>query len=268
MNSVDTFLFSAQMLPRIMISGIFEHPKRTSPAGYLISYHAMHYYMYSGTVEIAGSVYPFSRGDITITPANTRSVYTLNESGRHICFHFSLPAGAVSLPFHIPAARIEPDIPARLKGILEICMPARNSAGSGTLNTAIASNMLHRCLLELAQCTLRDGDIENDFNKALRVLINYIELNLDKPMSVPDLCRVAGMSQNYLARRFRAVYGSTIKEYILSRRIERACYLLRNMNISIKEIAFQCGIANPQYFNKLFRSIKHVSPSKYRCNGD
>jgi AraC family transcriptional regulator len=264
MNANVKFSFSAYTLPRIMISGIFEHRKTPSPQSYLITNHAMHYYMYSGSVEIAGSVYRFSNGDITLTPTNTQSTYTLDESGRHICFHFSLPAGDVGVPLYLPASVIKPDIPARLREILQVYVPAGKGGTGGPINSAIAANMLQRCLLELAQNTISEEYIGKDSDKALRLLVNYIELNLNKPLSVPDLCRVAGMSQNYLARRFRTVYGSTIKEHILNRRIERACYLLRNMDISIKEIAFQCGIPNPQYFNKLFRSIKSISPSKYR----
>ena len=129
---------------------------------------------------------------------------------------------------------------------------------------ALASNLLHRFLLELFNYQAKPTPTQTKCENALRKLIEYIEMNLDQDLTIPSLSRIAGLSQNYLAKNFKAAYGQTIKNYILNRQIERACYLLDNTTMQIKEIAFQSGITDPQYFNKLFKSIKKISPTAYR----
>ena len=70
---------------------------------------------------------------------------------------------------------------------------------------------------------------------------------------MPALAARVGLSQNYLARRFREQFGTTLKRYQLERRIVLARQLLEATELSVKEVAANGGLHDPQRFNKLFR---------------
>ena len=83
-------------------------------------------------------------------------------------------------------------------------------------------------------------------------------------MAGPALAKRFGVSQNYLARRFRARHGMTLQRYLLGRRIEFARHLLNSTELPVKVVAIEAGLGNPQYFHRQFvRAVGH-SPSQER----
>src|SRR5262249_23682184 len=91
------------------------------------------------------------------------------------------------------------------------------------------------------------------FHPAVLATFNEIEMPLAEPLYVGDLARRAGLSQNHLTRLFGQATGLTVVAYIRERRVQRALHLLKSSTISIKEIAAEVGIHDPQLFNKIIR---------------
>ena len=58
------------------------------------------------------------------------------------------------------------------------------------------------------------------------------------------------------------------KEYISDVRIKNACEMLLNSSKSVTDIAFDCGFYDSNYFGDAFKSIKGMSPNKYRKNAE
>jgi two-component system response regulator YesN len=98
--------------------------------------------------------------------------------------------------------------------------------------------------------------------------VEWIDGNFQHPVNIGELAATSGLSRNFFALRFREKFGMTLSRYLLQRRIEMAKYLLLSTNRTIKEIAFECCIPDPHYFNKQFRRICGVSPSLYRVQND
>ncbi len=84
------------------------------------------------------------------------------------------------------------------------------------------------------------------------------------PPSVPELARRAGLSSNYLSSLFHRECGMTLRRYVESRRIERACGFLRQSRHPVKEIAYALGFADPPHFSHAFRRVMGMSPLAYR----
>lgn len=85
------------------------------------------------------------------------------------------------------------------------------------------------------------------------------ELNLDL---VADH---AGLSKYYLCKEFHKKYGISPGKYIREVRISQACRLLMtNTDYTMQEIAQMVGYANNNYFGKVFRAEKGISPNKYK----
>lgn len=92
----------------------------------------------------------------------------------------------------------------------------------------------------------------------------HISRNFLHPVTLSDLSHIGSLSEKYISRRFKQIYGETPIYYRDSLRIEMACELLRGMHYSISEIAEKCGFSDLFYFSKIFKKRKKVSPGQYR----
>jgi transcriptional regulator GlxA family with amidase domain len=82
--------------------------------------------------------------------------------------------------------------------------------------------------------------------------------------SVQRLAQASGVSQAHFARSFKQAFGIPPHRYLLTRRIERACALLRDTDLPVTEIAFQTGWQSLGTFGRIFRDITGQSPSESR----
>jgi len=94
--------------------------------------------------------------------------------------------------------------------------------------------------------------------------LSYARSNLDQPLQVFDLCRIAGMSRRSLENAMRSAYELSPSLLLQKLRRERAETLLRSTQMSIQSIAQACGYLEPSVFSSAFRRWTKVSPSDYR----
>jgi AraC family transcriptional regulator, regulatory protein of adaptative response / methylphosphotriester-DNA alkyltransferase methyltransferase len=73
-----------------------------------------------------------------------------------------------------------------------------------------------------------------------------------------------GISRNHLVELFRRKYGVTPAKYISSQKVAKASDLLSNQDISIINIALQCGFKSLSAFYELFRKEKGMTPQEFR----
>ena len=73
-----------------------------------------------------------------------------------------------------------------------------------------------------------------------------------QPLDVPALARRALMSPGHFSRSFRAAYGETPYNYLMTRRIERAKALLRRGDLSVNEVCFEVGCSSLGSFSSRF----------------
>lgn len=108
--------------------------------------------------------------------------------------------------------------------------------------------------------------MENDFyiNK-INSVIDYVEDNLDKKLTLTKLSQVAGISKFHFHRIFKAIIGETLNNYIKRRKMETACkQLLYENDKSLTEIAFDQGYNSGANFSRDFYNYYNQSPLKTR----
>ena len=93
---------------------------------------------------------------------------------------------------------------------------------------------------------------------------DLLDKSLSKPLSVEELAEEICLSPSQLTRVFRAAYGQTPYRYLLGRRLETACLLLRGTSLPVREIAAHLCFSDEHYFSSLFRQKIGVSPLAYR----
>jgi AraC-like DNA-binding protein len=93
---------------------------------------------------------------------------------------------------------------------------------------------------------------------------DFIGRNYHSPLHTRDLARLAGMNQNAFIRLFKAHIRATPQQFIAARRVEAACDLLHDPDLSMDTIAEQCGFCDRNYFTTVFTRLKGIAPGAYR----
>ncbi|MBQ8253987.1 MAG: helix-turn-helix transcriptional regulator [Clostridia bacterium] len=94
--------------------------------------------------------------------------------------------------------------------------------------------------------------------------IRYIEQNCFENVSTKHLSKISHLSEGYFCHLFKAVTGHSAKEYVLMKRIDKAVDLLLSTDMTVLEIAMQCGFSDANYFSRIFKKYKGRTPSSYR----
>jgi AraC-like DNA-binding protein len=83
-------------------------------------------------------------------------------------------------------------------------------------------------------------------------------------LDIKALARSAAVSPSHFSRRFKAAFGETPYQYLLSRRMERAQALLRAGELSVTEVCIAVGFTSLGSFSAQFHRVVGESPSAYR----
>ena len=95
-------------------------------------------------------------------------------------------------------------------------------------------------------------------------LLEHIDTHLDQPLRLSELAEKAGLSGYQLDQRIRALFGISTAQYIIRKRIERACYLLERGDDSLTGVALDCGYGDQSAFTRQFRQSTGITPGAYR----
>ncbi|MGW7205661.1 GlxA family transcriptional regulator [Streptomyces sp. NPDC054837] len=98
----------------------------------------------------------------------------------------------------------------------------------------------------------------------LEPVLEWIEDNLAREITLGALASRSGMSERTFSRRFRERTGTTPLQWLLRARVRRAQYLLENSDHTIERIAQQAGFGSPTAFRERFRRVVGTSPQGYR----
>ncbi|SHM89374.1 AraC family transcriptional regulator [Pseudomonas asturiensis] len=101
--------------------------------------------------------------------------------------------------------------------------------------------------------------------KRLRLLDDYIEAELQGPVSVQAMATVLGVSEGYLMRAFRDTTGQSPHSYVIDRRLARARTLLRHSTQRLADIAQACGFSSQAHMATAFRQRLGISPRDMRA---
>lgn len=86
----------------------------------------------------------------------------------------------------------------------------------------------------------------------------------DANMSSDTLAAEFCITPRHFNRRVNAVAGMNAIHFVRSRRIAKACTLLRTTNLPMTEIYVLCGIESANYFSRVFKLEMGMSPTEYR----
>lgn len=88
----------------------------------------------------------------------------------------------------------------------------------------------------------------------------------DEKLTLMALSKELGYSDYYTSRKFKEIFGMTLKDYIRCRKLAFALIDLRDTDMSILQLAVKYGFSSNEAFTRAFKQIYGVTPSKYRIN--
>ena len=100
--------------------------------------------------------------------------------------------------------------------------------------------------------------------RKLQQALDYINTYLGEDLSLEAIASTVGMSQYYFARLFKQSMGIAPYQYVIQQRVERAKRLLNQPELSISDIALQCGFANQGHLNLHFKRLVGATPKDFR----
>lgn len=123
---------------------------------------------------------------------------------------------------------------------------------------SLSTTMLRR------YCMLVNNYSRRSYSIAVRTCMDYIDFHYDTDITLASLADMCFVSSSYLSAQFKKESGITITDYISRTRIRQALTLLNTTQLSIGEIASQCGFADANYFTRIFKKNMGKSPKEYR----
>lgn len=113
---------------------------------------------------------------------------------------------------------------------------------------------------------------ENAYNariaklKRMNTVLQFISKHYNEKISTSMLAKKCFLSEAYFCRFFKNEVGLSVSDYVNKMRIDKATVLLKNTSLSITELATNVGFDDINYFSRIFKKYKKMSPTEYRTH--
>ncbi|HUP60588.1 MAG TPA: AraC family transcriptional regulator [Thermoanaerobaculia bacterium] len=104
--------------------------------------------------------------------------------------------------------------------------------------------------------------------RRLRIATAYLHANADRGVTIAEAAREACLSPFHFHRLFTRFHGVTPHRYLGRLRLERARALLCASEVSVAEVAYECGFESAGSFATLFKRTFGVTPAKSKNRED
>ena len=84
------------------------------------------------------------------------------------------------------------------------------------------------------------------------------------PINLESIAKRVKLSSFYFSKMFKSYWKKSFTDYLTEIRIRESCKMLADPSFSIKEIAAAVGFSNSNYFSRVFKQSKNITPVKYR----
>jgi AraC family transcriptional regulator len=140
------------------------------------------------------------------------------------------------------------------------------SAPAGKLYAQTAAQMLAVHLLRYyISAPIRTNDVSQALTeRQVKRVRDFVMADLRQDLSLEALAEQVSLSPYHFARSFRQTTGESPHQFVLSRRIEKAQYLLKETQASLAFVALESGFANQSHLTHIFKRHLGLTPKTYR----
>lgn len=239
-------------------------------------YHEL-YYIAEGkcSVFIGQRTYRLQTGDFALIPAGTlhKTDFTSHGQNTKYVISYSVNTARQIDAFletgisEIRAGKIKAPVQRQEAILLLVNRMLYEFENQPPLGKSLCLTLLAELLISLQR--YRAGEEENDGNEdvtrsRMREVAAYLCEHAREPVTLTEVADHFAVSPSHLSRVFHQETGFGIREYLVHYRIRQACELLLNSDLSVTQVADQCGFSDSNYFGDAFKKATGLSPRQYR----
>jgi AraC-like DNA-binding protein/ligand-binding sensor protein len=105
---------------------------------------------------------------------------------------------------------------------------------------------------------------QNEEPPVIRRAKEFIEAHQGEELRLTTVARAVNTSPFYFCKMFKKATGLNFTDYVSRLRIEKAKNLLLNRNLRVSEIAYEVGFQSLTHFNRVFKKVLGMAPTRYR----
>jgi YesN/AraC family two-component response regulator len=249
-------------------------------------------YIKSGNAEVSfqSKTFKLESEDLIVVPPYTLVDYSCDASCGHyyVLFSSQLATGIELFSLNIKKwvlssnnmtelymkrlLELNPDLELKIvdpkKQAYKSTIIAKAEEIPGTPQQVIESDGILRMLFAPFVDTEPNSDAvinKGSFNRFIQVL-DYIDKNIDKPISLKDMADEVSIHPNYFSDLFMKHIGERPISYLTKKRLEKVQVLLATTGRSVKDIAISSGFHDTDYFYRIFKKKVNLTPTQYRKN--
>ncbi len=215
---------------------------------------------------VLGYVWKHKRFSETVkenSPLQTASMCLLPEAMHRISRHFKVgPLVLASAISELDGMQMVPGLSDLLDSLFTI-RPGKTAA-----RAYYESKIVEACALLVDWWLLKQEESEKPIRPAdqtaINVTLEYIQENLEKHITLNDLCRLSCMSASKLTVLFKQTKQKSPIEYARDAKLDYACRLLIEDSASIHEISTRLGFMHQGSFSDAFKARYGIAPRTYR----
>ena len=220
-----------------------------------------------GELSVGESLRGIGPGDLILLPQGVSHDYAASAKQPWSVYwvHFRGDSSLTFLEYlgyradrQVVRAGLAPALLAAFNSLLSVRRTGYSSAAFVN-----AANQLRHLITQFASETTRQVG-EQQASLDLESLRSYMLDNIHQQLDLDSLAAVARLSRYHFSSRYKALTGYSPIRHFLHLKIEYACQLLDNTEMSVKAIASELGYADPLYFSRLFTKTMGLSPRAYR----
>ena len=111
---------------------------------------------------------------------------------------------------------------------------------------------------------IRKLEEKEEDDPVIKGMIDYIQQHAEEQIRLEDIADTVNLSPSYAAIYFRKKTGTTIREYMLSKKMKEARKLLLEKDASVTDIAYRLGYHDYRSFSRAFKNITGKTPSEFQ----
>ena len=236
------------------------------------NYHCLLQYTVSGNgiLEENGILYPQQSGDAFLIDIPGDSHYYLPETSPFWeVLYFEFSKECIPMLYKIRSMlggptlhlKSQPDLMKQMFHIYQLGLD--NQIKNVFDNSKIAYSLFMDLFALSSSFNTRNSSKPQEAKHYIETHYFSLDLNLD------EIAEYIGVSKFYITHEFTKEFGISPGKYLTYFRIEQACRLLRQTNhYTLDQIAQMVGFSNNNYFGKVFKKKKGITPNQYRCQNE
>lgn len=222
-----------------------------------------------GWYLIDGKKYEVTKDQYFILPAGMAHEYAADEKEPWSIYwiHFRGSLARFYAMDSLSPKDVRPNKESRINNRLglfeEIFRTLNHSYAIENLRYAMATFQHYLASLRYMQ-QYREAVGNPESDDAVSMAVHYLEENLERQITLKNICEFVNLSPSRLSTLFRQKIGYSPLNYFILLKIKKACGMLDATDMKINQICSKLGFEDQYYFSRQFSKVMGMSPKAYR----